>query len=64
LAVDRRYAGRRLGEAMLKDALTRVVSASESIGIRAVLVHAKDEEARRFYERYDFVASPTRACAI
>ncbi len=57
--MDRTRRGIGLGEALLKDALTRAVAASESIGIHAVLVHAKDEDARRFYERFDFVRSPT-----
>jgi GNAT superfamily N-acetyltransferase len=48
-----------LGRALLKDALLRSLRASNEIGARAVLVHAQDEEARRFYERFDFEASPT-----
>ncbi|MDE3074479.1 MAG: GNAT family N-acetyltransferase [Chloroflexota bacterium] len=58
LAVDRREAGQGLGAALLKDALLRVNNAADEIGIRAVLVHAKSPEARRFYERYDFEPSP------
>ena len=49
LAVSKAYAGRGLGADMLADALRRVAVASESIGIRAVLVQAKDEKARSFY---------------
>jgi len=49
LAVDRAYAGRGLGSDLLADALRRIVAASRSIGIAAVLVHAKDEAAKRFY---------------
>lgn len=49
LAVDRRHAGRRLGADLLADALRRIAMASRSIGIAAVLVHAKDERAKRFY---------------
>jgi GNAT superfamily N-acetyltransferase len=59
LAVDRRAQGQGLGAAVLKDALQRAASASGQIGARAVLVHAKDEEARAFYERFDFEPSPT-----
>jgi GNAT superfamily N-acetyltransferase len=59
LAVDRREQGQGLGSALLKDALLRVVAAAEEIGARALLVHAKDEEARAFYERFDFEPSPT-----
>ena len=49
LAVDRRFAGQGLGADLLADALRRIAVASRSIGIAAVLVQAKDEEARRFY---------------
>lgn len=49
LAVDRDYAGRGLGAAMLSDALRRIAAASQSIGIGALLVQAKDEEAKAFY---------------
>lgn len=49
LAVDRRYAGKGLGADLLADALRRIALASQSIGIVAVLVQAKDERARGFY---------------
>ena len=49
LAVSRRYAGRGLGADLLSDALRRIATASQSLGIAAVLVHAKSEPARRFY---------------
>ena len=51
LAVDRRHAGMGLGADLLSDALRRIAVASQSIGIAAVLVHAKDEAAKRFYLR-------------
>lgn len=59
LAVDRREWGRGLGAALLKDALIRAAAAAEEIGVRAVLVHAKDDDARAFYERFEFEPSPT-----
>lgn len=49
LAVSRDYAGRGLGADILSDALRRIAIASQSIGIGAVLVHAKDDQAKRFY---------------
>ncbi|HEY1241919.1 MAG TPA: GNAT family N-acetyltransferase [Bryobacteraceae bacterium] len=49
LAVDRDHAGRGLGADVLSDAMRRIAVASQSIGIAAVLVHAKDEAAKRFY---------------
>jgi GNAT superfamily N-acetyltransferase len=51
LAVDSNYQGRGLGAGLLQDALTRSATISESVGARAVLIHARDEEARAFYER-------------
>lgn len=58
LAVDRSMRGKGVGSALLKDALTRIAGAADIIGVRAVLVHAKDEDARAFYKRFDFVSSP------
>ena len=59
LAVDRSAQGQGLGKALLKDALLRTVQAAGIAGIRALLVHAKDDEARAWYERFDFEPSPT-----
>jgi GNAT superfamily N-acetyltransferase len=58
LAVDRSYQGRNIGRGLLKDALRRTLQAAEHAGIRAMLVHAKDNEAQVFYERFDFEPSP------
>jgi GNAT superfamily N-acetyltransferase len=49
LAVSKSHAGRGLGADLLADALRRIAVASQSIGIGAVLVQAKDEAAKRFY---------------
>ena len=59
LAVDQRFQGRGLGKSLLRDALQRTLAAAEVIGIRAVLVHAKDENAAAFYARFGFAPSPT-----
>src|SRR5438105_1194372 len=58
LAVDRGEQGKGLGAALLKDALLRAAQASDIIGCRAVLVHAKDQTAKAFYQRYGFEPSP------
>jgi GNAT superfamily N-acetyltransferase len=61
LAVDYGHAGKGLGADILSDALRRiaVAVASQSIGIAAVLVHAKDEAAKRFYLRCaEFIEYP------
>jgi GNAT superfamily N-acetyltransferase len=49
LAVGLDHAGKGLGADILSDALRRIAAASRSIGIGAVLVHAKDDAAKRFY---------------
>ncbi|MBC7859626.1 MAG: GNAT family N-acetyltransferase [Burkholderiaceae bacterium] len=59
LAVSRDHAGKGLGADLLSDALRRIAIASQSIGIGAVLVHAKDDDARRFYTRCaEFIEYP------
>ncbi len=59
LAVSRDHAGQGLGADLLADALRRIALAAQSIGIGAVLVHAKDDAAKRFYLRYaEFIEYP------
>ena len=58
LAVDRRWGGQGLGSALLADAVRRAAQAAETIGIRAMLIHAIDERAAQFYERHGFRRSP------
>lgn len=59
LAVDRKEQGSGLGKHLLRDAITRSVDAAEIVGVRALLVHARHEPARRFYLHFDFEPSPT-----
>lgn len=59
LAVSRAHQGRKLGGGLLRDAMLRTLQAADIAGIRAFVVHAKDSDARAFYERYDFAPSPT-----
>ena len=58
LAVDRAFHGMGLGKGLLKDALLRALNASDLVGARAILVHAKDDSARKFYLQYGFEPSP------
>ncbi|MDE2331205.1 MAG: GNAT family N-acetyltransferase [Bradyrhizobium sp.] len=59
LAVSHVHAGKGLGADLVADALRRIAVASQSIGIGAVLVHAKDEAAKRFYMRCaEFIEYP------
>jgi GNAT superfamily N-acetyltransferase len=59
LAVDLSDQGSGIGKALLKDALLRTAQAADIAGIRALVVHAKDDAARRWYEQFDFEPSPT-----
>lgn len=61
LAVDSTEQGGGLGTALLKDALLRTIQAAEIAGLRAMLVHAKDDSAKRFYEKFGFEPSPIDA---
>jgi len=56
LAIDTRRQGTGLGAALLNDALARVCRASEQVAIRALVVHAVDENAAAFYVRFGFQA--------
>jgi len=58
LAVNGGWQGRNLGASLLRDAVVRTLQAAEIGGIRAILVDAVSEDAKRFYERYGFRASP------
>jgi GNAT superfamily N-acetyltransferase len=59
LAVSLDHAGKGLGADLLSDALRRIALASQSIGIGAVMVQAKDEAAKRFYLRCaEFIEYP------
>ncbi len=58
LAVDRHWQGQGLGRALLRDAILRTLQAAEIAGIRAILVHAISQEAKQFYEKCGFTASP------
>lgn len=58
LAVDRSEQGSGIGQGLLKDALLRTLQAADIAGLRAIIVHAKDSNARTFYERFGFERSP------
>lgn len=56
LAVDRTYQRRGIGSDLLKDALTRALHASRTVGSRALIVQAKDDDAVPFYAAFGFRA--------
>jgi len=58
LAVDRAHQGTGLGSALLRDALLRTLTVAETVGIRAILLHAISQEAKRFYLHHSLAESP------
>lgn len=60
LAVDRRYQGQGIGAGLLQDAIRRAFLIAEQAGVRALLTHPLDEEARLFYLGFGFIPSPLR----
>jgi len=58
LAIDKRHQGRGLGNALLADAIKRALSVADAAGVRALMVHALSEEAKRFYATRYFIESP------
>jgi len=54
LAVDQNVQRQGLGEYLLVDALRRVTTVAEQMGIYALEVHAIDQQARKFYTKYGF----------
>jgi GNAT superfamily N-acetyltransferase len=59
LAVSAGWFGKGLGAGLLKDAMIRTLAAAEIAGLRAFAVHAKDDEARSFYQHFDFIEAPS-----
>jgi len=58
LAIDQQWQQAGLGRNLLKDALLRSLSVSRQAGIRALLVHALSQDAKRFYSGNGFIESP------
>jgi len=54
LAVDKKYKGKGVGSFLLHDALTKVLHIAEKMGIFAVVVDAKNDDAKSFYKNYGF----------
>jgi GNAT superfamily N-acetyltransferase len=59
LAVGLTWQGQGVGAGLLRDAMQRTIQAANIAGLRAFIVHAKDDKARQFYQHFDFIPSPT-----
>ncbi len=57
MAVDKRHRGKGLGAALLKHFMLKTLEVAQSVGVRVLLIHAKDDQAKTFYSHYGFVES-------
>ncbi len=64
LAVSQPWQGKGLGAALVVDAMRRVLQAADIAGVRAMVIHAKDETAQRFYEHLGFVPFPGKPLTL
>jgi GNAT superfamily N-acetyltransferase len=58
LAVDREYQGKGMGADLLHDGVRRCLEVSEIAGVRAIITHAIDDHATRFYQHHGFLRCP------
>lgn len=61
LAVSIDFRGRDIGELLLLDAFKRVLANTQEVGSAVLVVEAKDERAREFYLRHDFIPLPSQS---
>jgi len=64
LAVDSRHQGKGFAGAMLKHFTTKAIEVSENVGVRLLLVHAKNDHAKAFYQHFGFIESPVDALTL
>lgn len=64
LAVDYNWQSQGIGRGLVRDAVLRTLQAATIAGIRAILVHALNEEAKQFYEKCGFISSPVASMTL
>lgn len=64
LAIHKDWQGQKLGKALIRDAVLRTLNVAEVAGVRAILVHAISEDAKRFYKSCGFMESPTNPVTL
>ena len=64
LAVALEYQKQGIGKLLLHDALQKIMRVAETIGIYAVVVDAKDKEAKQFYQQYGFIPLQNSALTL
>lgn len=64
LAIDQNYQGQKLGIGLLRDAMLRTLNVSRIVGVKALLVHAISEDAKKFYRHFGFQESPFNSMTL
>ena len=64
LAIDQAYSGQGLGVALLKDAIFRTKNIAQQVGVRALIVHALNEDVLNFYTKFAFDPSPVNPLVL
>ncbi len=64
LAVDSRYQAKGIGAQLLRDAIARVIVATQQVAAKFLRVDAKDHAVARFYERFGFITDPNNPLAL
>ena len=64
LARDKKACGLGIGELLLADAVRRILGASKTLAVFAIVVDAKDERAVKFHKAYDFQVFPLQQCRL
>lgn len=59
LAVDCQWQKKGLGQDLLSDAVKRTLQVATIVGIRAIVVHAISDQAKKFYQQFGFQSAPT-----
>lgn len=58
LGIDIEFQGRGFGDLLLTDAQARVAEIAQKVGIRALMLDARNEQLARWYEKHDFIRFP------
>lgn len=64
MAIHAGHQGNGLGVALLEHFMQKAAEVAEAVGVRLLLIHAKDDDARSFYQHFGFVESPLESLTM